>query len=127
MLPRRASRRSSHQSYSKVEESKESDEEYDDEQTCSPKRTRNQFCQWLYKYVESQTSLPSLILYAYLYWYLLIMISFGIKNMPTAAWIAGKAILKICLFFDIQYKQEQNINNTKSTKLQRLCWRHLCL
>ena len=47
------------------------------------------FCDLFYRWIESQTRLPSLILYAYLYWYLLLIISFGYNNMTSDAWIAG--------------------------------------
>merc|ERR1712228_491026 len=50
--------------------------------------TNNNSCsRRLYRYIEAQTSLPSLILYAYLFWYLFIMICFGIKHMPLIAWL----------------------------------------
>ncbi len=44
---------------------------------------------FFYNWIESQTAIPALILYAYLYWYFLIQFTFGIKYMTTSAWLAG--------------------------------------
>jgi len=38
-------------------------------------------------YIASQTRLPSLILYSNLFWYLFIIFSFGLRNMPKEAWV----------------------------------------
>ena len=59
--------------------------------------SKNNSCyQWIYRYIAAQTSLPSLILYAYLFWYLFIMFCFGIKNMPIIAWLNGMCHQNIC-------------------------------
>eukprot|EP01084_Bolivina_argentea_P217176 368808_1 len=43
-------------------------------------------CVMLVNWMKSQTQPSSLILYSYLFWYLFIMFSFGIKNMSMNAW-----------------------------------------
>eukprot|EP00483_Globobulimina_turgida_P005608 UN05618 len=46
----------------------------------------------MFEWIESQTNIPSLILYAYLFWYLLLMFSFGFENMPTTAWVSAMVL-----------------------------------
>eukprot|EP01084_Bolivina_argentea_P128454 227066_1 len=53
----------------------------------------NQTCNnCLYNWIESQTTIPSLILYAYLYWYLLIQFAFGIQYMSAIAWLSAAVL-----------------------------------
>lgn len=108
-LPRRGSRHSSLDVYSKVYEVYEddiTDEEYEDSPRShhsSKGETENKSCyEWIYTYIKSQTSLPFLILWAYLYWYLFVMFAFGIKNMPTAAWMSGPCFVTILIINKIQ-------------------------
>ena len=92
MLPRRPTNSAT---YSKVDEiiNEDSTDGESNETQKSASSTsssdHNSCRQRIYEYIKTQTSLAFLILYAYLYWYLLIMLSFGIKNMPTDAWITG--------------------------------------
>eukprot|EP01084_Bolivina_argentea_P046104 84877_1 len=54
--------------------------------------------QWIFEWLTSQTRLPSLILYAYLFWWMLIMFAFGIDNMTLDAW-ATACVLATFVFF----------------------------
>eukprot|EP01083_Nonionella_stella_P057370 150626_1 len=46
----------------------------------------------LLTWINSQTTVSSLILYAYLYWWSLIMLSFGYNCMPSIAWINASVL-----------------------------------
>ena len=52
-------------------------------------QTVNQFTFWFYNYIHGQTSLASLMLYAYLFWWIFIMAAFGASNMPSVGWENG--------------------------------------
>eukprot|EP01084_Bolivina_argentea_P127371 225271_1 len=65
--------------------------EYDSEEDHEIEYSIHPACYCLYQFVESQTRISSLLLHAYLYWYLIIMLTFGTKEMTA------DALLRACL------------------------------
>lgn len=54
---------------------------------CIPESEGNAWCFLFYGFIASQTSLPALILYMNLFWYLFIMSTIGFRNMTNELWL----------------------------------------
>eukprot|EP00483_Globobulimina_turgida_P005458 UN05468 len=84
-----------HEAYYKVNnlDQEGTEDENEEDYTLESEETKyNPCCRCLYFYVESQTRLSSLILYAYLFWFFFVMFAFGFRHMTARSWVTASSL-----------------------------------